>query len=383
MRLVAISMVKNESDIVELFARHALHLFDALFVIDNGSTDGTRQILSELAREGLPLDIIDDPTPARRQSETMTRLLRRALQRHGPDYVVALDADEFMGVRSRSDLEGALAQLPAGHYGLIPWRTHVLRPDDLAGPENVLLRLRWRRSREQPVFWKVVIPARAEWMGDVVLAEGNHDLHRRHGEPVPSVALEGLTIRHYPVRGLEQLRSKILQGWLAYVVRELVDGVPAGNRGWHWKSIYDLILERDLTPDDVTRLSANYAQHRDPLAPVRAADLVEDPIELTVEAHIPVSPGDALRALARQADAVARAARDAQASTIAAGDELHVVKGQLATANQRVDALEADVARLGTTLDSVLASTSWRLTAPLRWAGARARRRRGGRLSSP
>ena len=38
-----ISMVKDESDIVEVSVRHALRLFDEMLVVDNGSTDGTAE----------------------------------------------------------------------------------------------------------------------------------------------------------------------------------------------------------------------------------------------------------------------------------------------------------------------------------------------------
>jgi predicted transcriptional regulator YdeE len=48
MRLVAITSVKNESDIVEAFVRHTLAASDYLVVLDNGSTDGTLDILRAL-----------------------------------------------------------------------------------------------------------------------------------------------------------------------------------------------------------------------------------------------------------------------------------------------------------------------------------------------
>ncbi|MDE2446855.1 MAG: glycosyltransferase family 2 protein, partial [Alphaproteobacteria bacterium] len=44
----AISMVRNEQDIIEPFVRHNSALVDLLFVLDNCSTDHTRQILREL-----------------------------------------------------------------------------------------------------------------------------------------------------------------------------------------------------------------------------------------------------------------------------------------------------------------------------------------------
>ncbi|MBQ1762801.1 MAG: glycosyltransferase family 2 protein, partial [Aquincola sp.] len=52
---LALGMVKNEADIVEAFVRHNLHFVDLMVLLDNGSTDGTRDILEALQKEGLPL----------------------------------------------------------------------------------------------------------------------------------------------------------------------------------------------------------------------------------------------------------------------------------------------------------------------------------------
>lgn len=63
-KIVAISMVKNEMDIIESFVRHTLGFADLLIVADHKSTDRTREILESLQAEGLPL-IIEDVAQAR------------------------------------------------------------------------------------------------------------------------------------------------------------------------------------------------------------------------------------------------------------------------------------------------------------------------------
>ena len=88
MRSVAITCVKNEIDIVEAFTRHTLALVDHLVVLDNGSQDGTVDVLHALAKEGLPLEIMEDGSPGQYQPQRMTRLMHEhAVARHDADWV--------------------------------------------------------------------------------------------------------------------------------------------------------------------------------------------------------------------------------------------------------------------------------------------------------
>ena len=43
-RIISLSMVKNEQDIIEPFIRHHGSLVDAMIILDNGSVDQTRNI---------------------------------------------------------------------------------------------------------------------------------------------------------------------------------------------------------------------------------------------------------------------------------------------------------------------------------------------------
>ena len=54
-KLVGLSMVRNESDIIETFIRHNLTLLNELHVVDHNSSDNTREILTLLKQEGLPI----------------------------------------------------------------------------------------------------------------------------------------------------------------------------------------------------------------------------------------------------------------------------------------------------------------------------------------
>ena len=52
MRPVAVTKILDEADIVEAFARHTAHYVGHHIFLDNGSVDGTVEILRQLRDEG-------------------------------------------------------------------------------------------------------------------------------------------------------------------------------------------------------------------------------------------------------------------------------------------------------------------------------------------
>src|SRR5260221_12837562 len=96
MKIVGISMIRNDADIVESFVRHTLRVLDHLFVIVHSPEDGTGEILKALHEEGLPMTLVFDSEPAFLQGERLTWLAREACAAFQPDFIFPLDADEFI-----------------------------------------------------------------------------------------------------------------------------------------------------------------------------------------------------------------------------------------------------------------------------------------------
>ena len=251
MKLVSVTMIKNDGDIVEAFVRHHLSLLDHVVILDHGSTDSTPRILRALQAENLRLTVLNDDSLSFQQGPRVTELARQAFSRLGADFVLPLDADEFLRVDSRSVLEEALAGIPAGRCGQIAWRNHVVTEQDDVASLNPVERMKFRASFEPREEHKVVLSRTMIEDPRWEVSPGSHYLTRvsPHGtETAVASYLPTARLAHYPIRSQEQLHQKIILGWLAYRLQDPVDikaantSVSADAQFWHWKDLFASIL---------------------------------------------------------------------------------------------------------------------------------------------
>lgn len=228
MRLVGISVVKNEIDIVEPFVRHAAARLDRLLVLDNGSTDGTRQILRRLVDEGLPVEVLDDPEPGNYQWRRMTGLMRdHAIKRCGADWVVPLDADEFLVGEDLKLLVRSVENRPCALH----WRTYVPGPDDVAGELNPVRRITDRLRQEARPWLKVMVPASLGRHPTAMLDQGSHQFIHE-GLPIPPVEGRSGALAHFPGRDPDQFACKVAMKHLQYLAMT----ERAGSWGFHYRA---------------------------------------------------------------------------------------------------------------------------------------------------
>lgn len=211
MQLALTLLAKNEADVID--ANLAYHLaagVDFVVATDNGSTDGTLEILERYERDGV-LELIREPSTDFRQGEWVTRMARRAAER-GADWVINADADEFWWPRA-GNLKEVLNRLPA-RYGIVHgvWRPFVARADDGSHfSERLIVRLSMQAAINDPTNpFRPARKAMHRAHPGVRVRDGNHDV-----EGTPLVTLHGwypLEVFHLPLRSRAQVETKYAGG---------------------------------------------------------------------------------------------------------------------------------------------------------------------------
>ena len=117
-------------------------------IYEYGARAGVWRILREFEQRGLPLTVLHDESLSFQQGPRLTDLARRCFAQVGADFVFPLDGDEFLRTESRTALERALLQVPAGCCGKIPWQTYVASDSDDSTEVNPVRRMRHRVAED-------------------------------------------------------------------------------------------------------------------------------------------------------------------------------------------------------------------------------------------
>lgn len=246
-KLVLISMVKNESDIIESFIRHHLNIVDEMIIVDHNSCDSTKQILECLHAEGLPIHIKTDYRVEQAQSEIMTSLMYEAIKKYGADIVVPLDADEFLvNIETEENCRTILQNIDSNGVYAVDSINYFPSLDD-----KTELFLPWRpcyRAREKQKDPKVIVGRKVIEDFHVSLLQGNHDIgiSKRKKKLINYSCCNLFQIAHFQVRSREQFVSKVSVGWIGNLARHN----KTLNQASHWKAAFEKIKHGMIISED-------------------------------------------------------------------------------------------------------------------------------------
>lgn len=230
--IAAIGIVKNEMDIIESFVRHTLSFADELLLIDHQSTDKTAEILRALQQEGLPLTVHTSNRVEYAQGDMTTDLLYEAINNHGADLVIPLDADEFLvGTKPGKSIREYLEDLDREFVYKLPWRRYSPYQPDVRREEFLLARPAlgdiYRDAGN-----KCIVGAKAVLDNKLQVIQGNHYLYSvQEGKMVGRDMLDcqTLEIAHFYWRSSEQFQTKIAVAWPILVSKYSLASIGGGG----------------------------------------------------------------------------------------------------------------------------------------------------------
>jgi len=239
MRIVLTLLIRDEADVVAAnLDYHAAEGVDHIIVTDNGSRDGTREILAEYERSGA-ITLIDEPPADFSQHRWVTRMARLAHERHAADWVINADADELF-LWDGGSLREAFARVPASldsflarRHDFVPFERPCRQPPQI---EMVYRKLLSRSIRGQ------ILPPKVVHRGapDVVIKQGNHGAISERFRQAPQHW--EVEVMHYPIRSLQQFESKVRNGGSGYAINQ---ELPK-RAGFHKKWWYERLLAGEL-----------------------------------------------------------------------------------------------------------------------------------------
>lgn len=247
MKLVAISRILDEADIIEAFIRHTAAFAEHHIILDNGSTDGTVEILHSLAKEGFNLSVYQNHAVSFSEQAFMTFMYNEAVREHGADWVACLDGDEFIDDRlspeglnnflETVDTRVTCLQLPWVHYNY----TREDNSDENIVPKRMV-------HRTEPVEDFKVIVSGSLYGKNITIDNGGHAI-LIDGKRLANENIIGhIRLAHYSERSAFQTIVKFTRGWIK--AKAAGQEITSQNISWHYKGPFETLRDR---PSDLLR----------------------------------------------------------------------------------------------------------------------------------
>lgn len=188
-KVICLTPVLNEAWILERFLKCASLWADHIIVVDQQSTDGSREIAQRFPK----VILVDNPSKTFNEPERQQHLIAEARRIPGPRLLVALDADEFITANVLNSPE---------------WETALQ-----AGP-GTLISFDWPyayKNRGRFSYFQLPKELQVGFVDDGSPHRGNTIHSPRVPAPPggPKLRMEGIKVMHYCLMDPERVASRL------------------------------------------------------------------------------------------------------------------------------------------------------------------------------
>lgn len=253
--IYGVTLIKDEEDIVESMVRYNMQILDKMIIIDNGSSDYTWIILNKLKDEGFNLILERDCSNGFNQvgmTNSIIYKIKREEYGQVPDFVIPLDADEFIVAESNNCSPlNIVSTLDKEHIHKVKWRSYIPSIIEFR-QEFVPLNYEECRTYDNEVGEKMIIPMDLV-CDNFCVNYGNHFSNLANcGKEVINTKLR---IAHYPIRTIDQFYKKTILGYM----NRMSTPVYEKGRSIHIENAYfDILNEKRIDIDYLRDRAINY-----------------------------------------------------------------------------------------------------------------------------
>ncbi len=246
MKIITVSMMKNEEAFAESSIRYWLTFSDAVIVFNHNSTDGTEDILNALHKE-YPERVVFFIPPSKigieyAQAEITNSMIREAVTEYNADLVMPLDADEFPYLPGRPEktIRDFLCSLDLNACYRTFWMPFASAEGNIEKSRFAPMAFTCKRRNPFKCFPKCIISGNNFREDPIYVTIGNHTLFCPSGNKVaPIIDLcPTLVYAHYMFHDVDHYKYKVATGWLASYIRT---DWKQGESGHYFRALPKLV----------------------------------------------------------------------------------------------------------------------------------------------
>jgi hypothetical protein len=228
LKIVIITMLKNEADILPLWLKYHLPYVDAIYMVDHNSNDGTSEYIDAIKIKSGKIIKCSYKNPAYFQSQILTSVARKVYHDVGDCWIIPLDIDEFIPHIENGDFRAFCNSLNLFFPVKMPWNNCV--PLYIG---NAFEKGHWDLLLKSPAQdWdhgKLIFHSKMVNSENFILAQGAHAISCDNRSVMWGYG--GWPILHLPIRSKIQFMLKILQGIYSYL--KIDPAARSSELGYH------------------------------------------------------------------------------------------------------------------------------------------------------